>query len=255
MSGARDGAVKMGKLDGKVCFVTAAGQGIGRSIAERFLNEGARVMATDLDVAKLDGLQAYEGAVIEQLDVTDEAAVNEAAARYPEVSVLVNCAGYVAQGSLLACDVGMLRRSLNLNVESMFLTCRALLPAMLARGEGSIINIASVASSVMAPPDRFAYGTSKAAVIGLTMSIARDFAAMGVRCNAISPGTVDTPSLHERMSSAADPETARRAFLARQLTGRLGEADEIAAVALLMAGDEARFMTGANVVIDGGMSL
>jgi len=245
----------MGKLAGKVCFVTAAGQGIGRSIAERFVSEGARVVATDIDATKLAGLERFDGAVLERLDVTDEAAVNEAAARFTEVSVLVNCAGYVAQGNLLACDAGGLRRSLNLNVESMFLTCRAFMPAMLARGEGSIINIASVASSVMAPPDRFAYGTSKAAVIGLTMSIARDFAARGVRCNAISPGTVDTPSLHERMASAADPEAAKRAFLARQLTGRLGQADEIAAVALLMAGDEARFMTGSNVVIDGGMSL
>jgi 2-keto-3-deoxy-L-fuconate dehydrogenase len=245
----------MGKLDGKVCFVTAAGQGIGRSIAERFLHEGARVIATDIDRTKLEGLGRFDGAVCEALDVTDETAVNEAAARLPEVSVLVNCAGYVAQGNLLECSTGTFRRSLNLNVEAMFFTCRAFIPAMLTRKAGSIINIASVASSVMAPPDRFAYGTSKAAVIGLTMSIARDFAARGVRCNAISPGTVDTPSLHERMAAAADPEASRRAFIARQLTGRLGEADEVAAVALLLAGDEARFMTGSNVVIDGGMSL
>lgn len=245
----------MGKLDGKLCFVTAAGQGIGRSIAERFLAEGARVVATDIDKAKLAGLERFGGAVCEALDVTDADAVAAMAARFDKASVLVNCAGWVAHGALLDCDLAAFRRSLTLNVESMFLTCKAFLPAMLARREGSIINIASVASSVMAPPDRFAYGTSKAAVIGLTMSIARDYAAAGIRCNAISPGTVDTPSLHERMAATGDAEASRRAFVARQLMGRLGEADEVAAVAVLMAGDEARFMTGSNVVIDGGMSL
>ncbi len=245
----------MGKLDGKVCLVTAAGQGIGRSIAERFIADGARVIATDIDPTKLEDFRRSGQAICQDLDVTDSTAVDQAAARFPEVSVLVNCAGYVAHGDILHCTLDTLRRSLSLNVESMFLTCRAFLPAMAARGAGSIINIASVASTVMAPPDRFAYGASKAAVIGLTMSIARDFAAAGVRCNAISPGTVDTPSLHERMAATGDSEGARRMFVARQLMGRLGEPDEVAAVAALLAGDEARFMTGANVVIDGGMSL
>jgi 2-keto-3-deoxy-L-fuconate dehydrogenase len=245
----------MGKLDGKVCFVTAAGQGIGRAIAEVFLKEGARIIATDIDADKLRPLQAFETASCEALDVRDEAAVTAIASRCADVSVLVNCAGWVAHGALLDCGLEAFRRSFSLNVESMFLTCHAFMPAMLARKEGSIINIASVASSVMAPPERFAYGTSKAAVIGLTMSIARDYAALGIRCNAISPGTIETPSLHERMAATGDAEASRKAFVARQLMGRLGEADEIAAVALLMASDEARFMTGANVIIDGGMSL
>jgi len=246
---------RMGKLDGKLCFVTAAGQGIGRSITERFLQEGARVIATDVDPAKLVQLQAFENATCAALDVTDETAVNAFAERYSNVSVLVNCAGWVAHGALLDCSRDAFHRSLTLNVESMFLTCHAFMPAMLARKEGSIINIASVASTVMAPPDRFAYATSKAAVIGLSMSIARDYAALGVRCNAISPGTIETPSLHERMAASGDADASRKAFVARQLMGRLGEVDEIAAVALLMASDEARFMTGANVIIDGGMSL
>ena len=245
----------MGKLGGKVCFVTAAGQGIGRSIAEGFLREGARVIATDIDPAKLGQLQAFETATCEPLDVRDETAVKAIAARYSNVSVLVNCAGWVAHGALLDCSLEAFRRSLSLNVESMFLTCQAFMPAMLSRKDGSIINIASVASSVMAPPERFAYGTSKAAVIGLTMSIARDYAALGVRCNAISPGTIETPSLNERMAATGDAVASRKAFVARHLMGRLGEVDEIAAVALLMASDDARFMTGANVIIDGGMSL
>jgi NAD(P)-dependent dehydrogenase (short-subunit alcohol dehydrogenase family) len=245
----------MGTLDGKICLVTAAGQGIGRSITERFLREGARVLATDIDLGKLAGLDRLDGAACEVLDVTDEQAVSAMAFRFPDVEVLVNCAGWVANGPLLACDLGAFRRSFTLNVESMFLTCKAFVPAMVARGQGSIINIASVASSVMAAPDRFAYGTSKAAVIGLTMAIARDYAASGIRCNAISPGTVDTPSLHDRMAATGDAAASRRAFVGRQLMGRLGEADEIAAVAALLAGDEAKFMTGSNVVIDGGMSL
>jgi len=245
----------MGKLDGKLCFVTAAGQGIGRSITEAFLREGAQVVATDIDLAKLDYLNAVTAAIRETLDVRDPVAAAEIAARYSKVSVLVNCAGWVAHGTLLDCNLDAFRRSLSLNVESMFLTCQAFMPAMLSRNDGSIINIASVASSVMAAPDRFAYGTSKAAVIGLTMSIARDYAAFGIRCNSISPGTIETPSLHERMAATGDADASRKAFVSRQLMGRLGEAEEIAAVALLMASDEARFMTGSNVIIDGGMSL
>ncbi|CAN7588201.1 SDR family oxidoreductase [Phenylobacterium sp. LjRoot219] len=238
------------RLKDKTCFVTGAGQGIGRAISERFLAEGAVVIAADV---RFDG--GLAGARRVTLDVTDEAAVATAARAYPAVSVLVNCVGVVVQGALLDCDPAEFDRSMNLNVRSMMLTMRAFLPAMLARRQGSIINIASVVSSVMAAPDRCAYGTSKAAVLGLTMSVARDYIAQGVRCNAISPGTVETPSLHDRWATTGDIEAARAAFVARQPMGRLGQTDEIAATAVLLASDEATFMTGANLVIDGGMSL
>lgn len=245
----------MGRLEGKTCLVTGAGQGIGRSISETFLAEGARVIATDM---RADSLTAIEGGVRlvrRTLDVTRPEHALEAAAAHRDVDVLVNCAGYVAQGALLECAAEDFERSLLINVRSIFTLTSAFLPAMIERREGSIINIASVASSVMAPPNRLAYGTSKAAVIGFTMSVARDYAHAGIRCNAISPGTVDTPSLHERMAASGDAEAARRAFIARQLNGRLGTPGEVAAVALLLASDEAKFMTGANIVIDGGMSL
>lgn len=241
-----------GRLAGKTCFITAAGAGIGRSIAERFVVEGARVIATDVDPAALDGI---DGAAREALDVTDPEALAAAAARHPAVDVLVNCAGYVAVGDILACAPADFRRSFSLNVESMYSTIRSFLPGMLAAGRGSIVNIASVASTVMAAPDRCAYGASKAAVLGLTMSVARDYAKAGVRCNAISPGTVDTPSLQDRIAATGDPVAGRAAFVARQLVGRLGAPEEVAAVAVLLAGDEAPFITGANLVIDGGMSL
>jgi len=245
----------MGRLAGKTCLVTGAAQGIGRSISEAFLAEGARVIATDLRPAALLALPDGERLIRMGLDVTQAEDARRAAAAHPEVNVLVNCAGYVAQGALLECTPEDFDRSLSINVSSIFTLTRALLPSMLDRKDGSIINIASVASSVMAPPNRLAYGASKAAVIGLTMSVARDYAASGVRCNAISPGTVDTPSLHDRMAASGDAEAARRAFIARQLNGRLGTPEEVAAVAVLLASDEARFMTGANIVIDGGMSL
>ncbi len=244
----------MGRLNGKTCLVTAAGQGIGRSIASAFLAEGARVVATDIDASKLDALAAL-GAQVEQLDVLDARAVEAAAVRRPETDVLVNCAGYVAVGTILDCAPDDLRRSLALNVEAMYAMTRAFLPAMVARAAGSVINIASVASTVMAPPERFAYSVSKAGVIALTMSVARDFATAGIRCNAISPGTVDSPSLQARMAATGDAVRAREAFVARQLLGRIGEPEEIAAVAVLLASDEARFMTGSNIIIDGGMSL
>lgn len=241
----------MGKLTGKTCLVTGAGQGIGRSIAQLFVSEGASVIAADLRFADA----GPAGADCIQLDVTDEAAVNAAAGEHADVSVLVNCVGYVANGALLDCSLADFDRSIAINVRSMVLTCRAFLPVMLERKAGSIINIASVVSSVMAAPNRFAYGTSKAAVIGLTMAIARDYIASGIRCNSISPGTVDSPSLHQRWAATGDVESARAAFVARQPMGRIGEPAEIAAVALMLAGDDAKFMTGTNVVIDGGMSL
>lgn len=242
-----------GRLAGKTCLVTGAAQGIGGAIAERFAAEGARVIATDL---RFDPAAAHHPG-IEQLvlDVTDEHAVGAAAEAFPDVSVLVNCVGFVAVGTILSCSLEDFDRSMTVNVRSMALTVRAFLPAMLERRDGSIINIASVVSSVMAAPERFAYGASKAAVIGLTMAVARDFIDKGVRCNAISPGTVESPSLHQRFAATGDVASARAAFVARQPMGRLGQADEIAATAVLLASDEATFMSGSNVVIDGGMSL
>ncbi|EQB16849.1 hypothetical protein L284_09140 [Novosphingobium lindaniclasticum LE124] len=233
-------------------MVTGAGQGIGRAIAEAFAAQGARVIAADLHLPEATGIQGIER---QELDVTDDEAVARAAALYPDVSVLVNCVGYVATGSILDATTVEFDRGISINVRSMMLTIRAFLPAMLDRGDGSIVNIASVVSSVMAAPDRFVYGTSKAAVIGLTMSVARDFIARGVRCNSISPGTVESPSLLDRFAQTGDVDGARAAFVARQPMGRLGQVDEIAATAVLLASDEARFMTGSNLIIDGGMSL
>lgn len=240
------------RLKGKLCFVSAAGQGIGRSIAEAFAAEGARVIAADL---RFGGgpLPANVDPLI--LDVTDSDSLANVAATSGEVNVLVNCVGRVATGTILDTSLEELDESYRLNVRSMAAVTRAFLPGMIARGDGSIINIASVVSSIMAAPSRFAYAATKAAVIGLTMSVALDFVKQGIRCNAISPGTVETPSLHERWAATGDVEAARAAFIARQPMGRLGSAEEIAAAAVLLASDEARFMTGANIVIDGGMSL
>lgn len=245
----------MNRMAGKTCLITGAGQGIGRSIAEAFLSEGAGVVATDLRAEGLEQLPESPALRRHMLDVTDEIACRKAAKLFPEVSVLVNCAGFVATGSILECTVTEFDRSMAINVRSMFLTISAFLPNMVERGDGSIINIASVVSSVMAAPERFAYGTSKAAVVGLTMSVARDVAARGVRCNAISPGTVATPSLNDRLTATGDFAKAQAQFVARQLMGRLGKASEIAAVAVLMASDESSLMTGSNVIVDGGMSL
>lgn len=241
-----------GRLAGKTCFVTGAAQGIGRAIADRFAAEGARVAAADLRFSESFASSAITAV---PLDVTDDCAVAQAAAEWLDCAVLVNCVGYVGNGSILDCSMAEFARSVDLNVTSMVRTIQAFLPRMLQRREGSIINIASVVSSVMAAPNRCAYATTKAAVIGLTMAVARDFIADGIRCNAISPGTVASPSLLDRFAATGDAEAARSAFVARQPMGRLGEAAEIAAAAVLLASDEARFMSGSNMVIDGGMSL
>jgi len=232
--------------------VTGAAQGIGSAIVRHFLAEGAGVIGADLRFVDELREPLLKRVV---LDATDEVAVLATAAAHPETSVLVNCVGRVSQGALLDCTLEEFDRTMQINVRSMVLTTRAFLPAMLARSRGDIINIASVASTVMGVPQRFAYATSKAAVIGLTMSVARDYVARGIRCNSISPGTVDTPSLHERFAATGDVAAARAAFVARQPMGRLGTVDEVAAVAVTLASDEARFMTGTNIVIDGGMSL
>lgn len=244
--------VSQGRLFGKVCFVTGAGQGIGRGIAMAFAREGAKVIAADRHFGTDCGLDGTEQRI---LDVTDGDAVARAAAAHHDVDVLVNCVGLVAGGTALDSRMDDFDRSYEVNVRSMALTIRAFLPAMLERQDGAIINIASVVSSVMAAPGRFAYATSKAAVIGLTMSVALDYAGQGIRCNAISPGTIETPSLRERWEATGDSVAARAAFVARQPLGRLGTPEEVAAMAILLASNEVAFKTGSNIVIDGGMSL
>ncbi len=243
------------RLAGRTAFITGAAQGIGHAIATAFLAEGAAVVASDINEDRLAAAFAGTAAQTRVLDVTDEAAVNNAAVAHSAVDVLVNCAGWVASGTILEATTQDLNRSWQLNVLAMATAIRAFLPAMQARRRGSIINIASVVSSVAAAPNRCAYATTKAAVIGLTMAVARDFIADGIRCNAISPGTVDSPSLAERLAATGDAAAARAAFVARQPMGRIGTPAEIAAVAVLLAGDEAGFMSGSNIVIDGGMSL
>ena len=243
------------RLTGKTCLITGAAQGIGHAVAEAFLREGATVVATDLQEDRLKAAFAGRGVRTARMDVTDADAVNAVAAAHRDVNVLVNCAGWVANGTILDSDPADLERSFRINVLSMTHTIRAFLPGMRERRDGSIVNIASVVSSVMPAPNRFAYGTSKAAVIGLTLSVARDFIGDGIRCNAVSPGTVDSPSLADRLRATGDEAAARAAFISRQPMGRLGTPQEIAEVAVMLASDEARFMTGANLVIDGGMSL
>ncbi len=240
-------------LTGKSCFVTAAGQGIGRATAEAMARCGADVVATDLDVGLLATLNGPR-ITTEMLDVLDPEAISAAAARHKAPDILVNCAGYVANGTILDCDEADWARSQDLNVTALYRMCRAFLPGMLEAGGGSIINIASVVSGLIAAPNRFVYGATKAAVIGLTKSIAADFVTQGIRCNAICPGTVDTPSLHDRLQATGDYDAAHGAFVARQPMGRLGRAEEIAALAVYLASDEARFTTGTAQIVDGGWS-
>jgi 2-keto-3-deoxy-L-fuconate dehydrogenase len=244
----------MDRLKGKRCLVTAAAQGIGRATALAFAAEGGRVIATDVNMEALGELDGTAGIEIERLDVLDASAIAALAARVSDVDVLCNCAGFVEHGTILDTDEKGWAFSFDLNVTSMYRTIRAFLPSMLERGGGSIVNIASVASTVCGVPNRCAYGASKAAVIGLTKSVAADFVTRGIRCNCICPGTVDSPSLQGRMRAQGDYETARKAFVARQPMGRLGTAEEMAAVALYLASDESAFTTGTAIIADGGMS-
>lgn len=249
------------RLRSKIAVVTAAGQGIGRAIMEAFAAEGARVIATDLDAGKLAGLAAERTLA---LDVRSNAAV-EALARDVErdfdgTDILVNCAGFVHHGTVLDCSDADFDFSFDLNVKSMHRTIRAFLPAMLKRRRGSIVNISSVASSITGLPNRYVYGASKAAVIGLTKAVAADFIKQGIRCNAICPGTIESPSLEERIETLATKtgqslDTVRQAFVDRQPMGRLGTAQEVAALAVFLASDESLYITGQPHLVDGGLAL
>ena len=247
-----------GRLTGKTAFITAAAQGIGRATALAYAAEGARVIATDLNEAKL-GEIAGEGITVHRLDATQAPDIARVAAAAGPVDVLFNCAGFVHQGTILDATDAEWDFAFALNVRSMFHTVRAFLPGMVEAGRGSIINMSSAASSIKGAPNRFVYGTTKAAVIGLTKSVASDFVKHGIRCNAICPGTVQTPSLDDRIAAnaaaAGSLEAARTGFIARQAMGRLGTPEEIAALAVYLGSDETQFITGQTLVIDGGWTL
>ena len=245
----------MERLSGKRVLITAAGQGIGRATAELFAAQGAQVIATDINEASLKGLDAMRGVTALKLDVTNGDAVAAVVADIGPLDVLFNCAGYVAGGTILECDEKDWDFSFDLNVKAMYRLIRLTLPAMLEKGGGSIINMSSVASSLKGVPNRFVYCASKAAVIGMTKAIAADFVTQGVRCNAICPGTVDSPSLHDRLRATGDYEKALSDFVARQPMGRLGTATEIAELALYLGSDASSFTTGQTHAIDGGWAI
>lgn len=241
-----------GRLAGKTALVTAAGQGIGRATAEMFASEGARVFATDINAETLSALDGRNGIETFLFDVIDAAQIGPALDRTGPLDVLMNCAGYVHGGSILECSEEDWDFAFDLNCRAMFRLMKAAIPGMIDKGRGSIINMSSVASSLKGVPNRFVYTASKAAVLGMTKSVAAEFVTKGVRCNAICPGTVDSPSLHERLRATGDYDTAWSEFVARQPMGRIGEAAEIAALATYLASDESAFTTGQAHVIDGG---
>lgn len=247
-----------GRLAGKLCFVTAAGQGIGRATAAAMAAEGARVIATDRDPGLLATLSG-PGITTAARDVLDDAAITAAAKAAGPVDILFNCAGFVHQNTVLTCTDQDWDFGFALNVRAMWKVAQAFIPGMQAKGGGSIVNMSSACSSVKGAPNRFLYGTTKAAVVGLTKSIATEYVAQGIRCNCLCPGTVDTPSLHDRIAAnaaaAGSLEAARTAFVARQAMGRLATAEEMAALVVYLASDEAAFVTGQPIVIDGGWTL
>ena len=245
-----------GRLSGKRALVTGAGQGIGRAVAMAFAAEGASVTAASRTASKMEDMARIHSAITpRQLDVTDREAIEQLVQEAGPFDVLVNCAGWVHAGTILECSEEEWAKSLEQNATSCFRTIRAVLPAMIERGNGSIINVASVASSITGVAGRAAYGASKAAVIGLTKAVARDVVGLGVRVNALCPGTTHTPSLDERIAATEDPEATRRAFVSRQAMGRLGTAEEMAAACVYLASDEAGFTTGTVMVVDGGQTL
>ena len=249
-----------GRLQGKVALVTAAGQGIGRAIAEKLAGEGAKVIATDLDPNKLEGLRAK----LRKLDARSQDDIDalgrDVDREFGPLDILVNCAGYVHHGTVLDCSDKDWEFSFDLNVKSMHRTIKTFLPAMLEKKAGSIVNIASTASSIRGIPNRYVYGTTKAAVIGLTKAVAADFIKQGIRCNAICPGTIESPSLEERITEQSrqtgrSPDLVRQDFVARQPMGRLGRPEEVAWLALFLSSDEASYITGQAYLVDGGMAM
>ncbi|HEX4636842.1 MAG TPA: SDR family oxidoreductase [Rhizomicrobium sp.] len=239
------------KLEGKIALITGAAAGIGRATTELFARQGAKVIATDRDLRGLDGLDAEK----HQLDVTDSAAIAGLAQKLGRVDVLFNCAGFVETGTVLENDDAQWQKSFEINVFAMARMIKAFLPAMVEAGGGSIINVASVAGSIKGIPNRCIYGASKAAVIGLTKSVAVDFVTKGIRCNSLCPGTVDSPSLQQRLRDTGDYEAARKAFTARQPMGRIGTAEEMASIVLWLASDDSSFATGQNFILDGGITI
>ncbi|MGQ0579590.1 MAG: SDR family oxidoreductase [Betaproteobacteria bacterium] len=244
-----------GRLSGKVAFVTAGAQGIGRATALAFAREGAKVWATDVNETKLADLKSKAGIEVRKLDVLNDAEIEKLAKEVGTPNVIFNCAGFVHHGTILQCSDKDWDFSFNLNVRSHYVVIRTFLPKMLEAGGGSIINVASVAGSIKGIPNRFVYGASKAAVIGLTKSVAIEYVKQGIRCNALCPGTVDTPSLGERINAFDDPVKARRDFIARQPMGRLAKAEELAELSVFLASDESVFMTGQAVIMDGGITI
>ena len=249
------GSQVAGRLAGKTALITAAGQGIGMASAVAMAAEGALVYATDLNAEALRALAGNANITTRVLDVLDDAAIQRTLGELPPLDVLFNCAGYVHQGTILDCTAKEWDFSFDLNVRAMFMTIKHALPRMLERGRGSIINMASVAGSLKGLPGRCAYGASKAAVVGLTKAVAADYVTRGIRCNAIAPGTVDTPSLAERINAFPDPAEARKAFIARQPMGRLAKPEEIAPIVVFLASDESAFATGNVYPVDGGMTI